>query len=170
MPGDWSKVDPGFLAREGAVYRGLEGTVLQCTIETNRPAGARWLAVVSGKRAVELDARELLSAVQQAVRSVEQIGEWELADVGWLVALRVQDAVGGELVWNEQAAGVALALPGGTKLDPMRVIAESAEGQTDLTEILQRNGSGQASAHDCTTVPTRDVLEQRSLLSGKRRR
>lgn len=167
-PSAWKKVDPEFPRREAAVYRGLAGEALYCTLLTNRPAGARWLEVVTEKKANGLDPEDLQSAVQGALSSVEAMNESELADVGWLVALRLQEAGGGEFVWDDTDKEVALTLPSGVKLHPMRIIAEAFEGRASLSDL--RPGSGQGPRIDCKKVGARDVLRQRALLSGERRR
>jgi hypothetical protein len=169
VPSAWKKVDPGFLQREGAVYRGLEGDELYCTLASNSPAGARWLRVVAEKSAAELDLDDLLEAVQGALGTVDKMEEWELADVGWLVALRLQRETGGSFAWDPEAGEVALSLPSGQKLHPMRVIAEAFEGSFSLPS-LEPKGSGRSDEVDCKAAGTRDVLRQRSLLSGRRRR
>jgi hypothetical protein len=169
VPSAWKKVDPGFLQREGAVYRGLEGDELYCTLASNSPAGAQWLSVVAERSAAELDLDDLLEAVQGALGRVEKMEEWELADVGWLVALRLHGETGGSFSWDPEAGEVVLSLPSGQKLHPMRVIAEAFEGSFSLPS-LEPKGSRQGAEIDCTAAGSRDVLRQRSLLSGRRRR
>jgi hypothetical protein len=166
IPNTWKKVDPDFPRREGAIYRGLEGSRLYCTLATNLPAATAWLKVLTNVDESKLSTGQLLAVIQKALSQADQVGEWELADLGWLVGLRLNHEVGGSLAWDENASEVYLQLPKDKRLYPMRVIAEAYEGRMALPALLVVEGARREPQIDCRTLTTLDVLGQRARLAA----